>query len=99
MKNLACAVLIAALLIPAANAARTADLTILDSSEVTKLSNDELVSHYIDALAEIEAIRVYHFATGFSRDEYDEYRSLLKYRLNLLMAIHTRNIDLPPQME
>jgi hypothetical protein len=99
MKKTVFAVLMAALLAPAVNAAHTADVTVLDNAEVAKLSNDDLISNYIDALAEIEAIRAYHVATGFSRDEYEEYRTLIRYRLNLLMVIHTRNIDLPPQME
>ena len=73
-------------------------VTLLQKAEITKLSDDKLVDAYEDVLVELEAIRTFHLTSGFTPKQYDEYRDLLKFRLDLLMEIHNRNLELPPQM-
>ena len=67
-------------------AAFTSNVIVLEKAEITKL-------------VELEATRTFHLTAGFSTKQYDEFRSFLKYRLQLLMEIHARNIEIPVQME
>jgi hypothetical protein len=99
MKNLVLAALVTLFLAGPISAAVTSEVVVLQQTELTKLSNDELLETYIETLAEVEAIRAYHGAIGMSAGEYAEYKDLVKYRLRLLMEIHTRNIALPPQLD
>ncbi len=80
-------------------AAFTSNVTVLEKTEMVRLSDEKLIDAYQDVLVELEAIRAFHATSGFSPKQYDEFRGLLKYRLQLLMEIHTRNIEIPQQME
>ena len=71
----------------------------LQKNEITKLNDEKLTDAYTDVLVELQAIKTFHTTSGFSTKQYDEYRDLLKYRLQLLMEIHSRNLELPQQME
>ena len=77
----------------------SSNVTIMEKSEIVKLSDDKLTDTYTDVLVELEAVRTFHSTSGFSPKQYDEFRALLKYRLQLLMEIHSRNLELPSQME
>jgi hypothetical protein len=72
---------------------------ILDKTDITKLADDLLTDAYMNVLVELEAIKMFHTTSGFTPKQYDEYRNLLKYRLELLMEIHNRNIEIPQTME
>ena len=74
-------------------------VTVLEKAEITKLSDDKLTDAYMDVLVELEAIKTFHTTSGFKPIQYDEYRNLLKYRLQLLMELHSRNLEIPQQME
>ena len=77
----------------------TSRVTILEKPEIVKLTDEKMVDEYMNVVVELEAIRTFHATSGFSPAQYDEFRNLLKYRLMLLMEIHARNIEIPPQME
>ena len=80
-------------------AAIESKVTILEKADVSKLSDEKLIDAYMDDLVELEAIKTFHTTSGFTPKQYDEYRNLLKYRLQLLMEIHSRNLEIPQQME
>ncbi len=71
------------------------DLPILEKTEIVKLNDDKLIDAYMDVVVEIEANTSFHNTSGFSPKEYKAYKDLLKYRLQLLMEIHSRNLELP----
>ena len=71
------------------------DVTILDKSSITKLTDDQLTDVYENTIVEIEANRSFHATSGFSPKEYKDYKALLKFRLMLLVEIHSRNLELP----
>lgn len=99
MKRLALSLSLILLSVTPSFAAFTNNVTILEKSDIGKLSDAKLIDAYQDVLVEIEATRTFHLTAGFSTKQYDEYRALLKYRLQLLMEIHSRNIEIPMQME
>ena len=75
------------------------NVTVLEKPEIIKLTDEKLIDGYEDVLVEIEAVKTFHTTSGFTPKQYDEYRALLKYRLQLLMEIHSRNLEIPQQME
>jgi len=82
-------------LTPLAMAEFPSDVTILDKPGITKLSDDQLTDIYENTIVEIEANRSFHATSGFSPKEYKDYKALLKFRLMLLVEIHSRNLELP----
>ena len=71
------------------------DVTVLDKSDITKLTDDQLINSYEDTVVEIDASRAFHATSGFSPKEYKGFKSLLKFRLMLLVEIHSRNLEIP----
>ncbi len=99
MKKTIPVVIITFFLLSSAWAAFENNITVLKKAEIHQLTDDQLVDAYQDVLVELEAIRTFHATSGFTVTQYDEYRSFLKYRLGLLMEIHSRNLEIPAQME
>ena len=71
------------------------DIKVLDTKAIALLSDDKLVSNYIDILAEIEAARAFHATSGFTLQEYNKYKDIVKYRLGLLFEINRRKLEIP----
>ena len=71
------------------------DVTILEKADITKLTDDQLIDAYENTIVEIQANTSFHATSGFSPKEYKDYKALLKYRLLLLVEIHSRNLELP----
>ena len=82
-------------LTPLSMAEYPSDVTILDKSGITKLTDDQLMDTYEDTIVEIDASRAFHSTSGFSPKEYKNFKALLKFRLMLLVEIHSRNLELP----
>ena len=82
-------------LTPLSRAEYPSDVVILDKSSIIKLQDDQLIDAYENTLVEIEANRSFHATSGFSPKEYKDYKALLKYRLLLLVEIHSRNLEIP----
>ena len=70
-------------------------MTILDKPAIAKLTDDQLIDAYENTLVEIDASRSFHATSGFSPKEYKDFKALLKFRLLLLVEIHSRNLELP----
>lgn len=82
-------------LTPLSMAEFPSDVAILDKPAIVKLSDDQLIDTYENTLVEIEADRSFHTTSGFSPKEYKDYKALLKFRLLLLVEIHSRHLELP----
>jgi hypothetical protein len=95
LKKFALAMTMVLLLTPLSMAEYPSDVTILDKASIAKLTDDQLIDTYEDTLVEIDASRTFHATSGFSPKEYKDYKTLLKFRLLLLVEIHSRNLELP----
>src|ERR1017187_279148 len=94
-KKFTLAMMMVLFLTPLSMAEYPSDLTILDKPTIVKLSDDQLMDTYENTLVEIEANRSFHATSGFSPKEYKDYKAMLKFRLLLLVDIHSRNLELP----
>ena len=82
-------------LMPLALAEYPSDVALLEKPAIVKLTDDQLIDNYENTLVEIEASRAFHATSGFSPKEYKDFKSLLKFRLMLIVEIHNRNLELP----
>ena len=73
----------------------TSKLTILEKRDIEKLTDEQLTNAYLDALVEVAARRDFSNHFGFAGKDLDDYKAVMKYRLLLLMEIHSRNLDIP----
>ena len=94
-KKFALAMLMVLTLTPLSMAEFPSDVIILDKGSITKLTDDQLIDTYENTLVEIQADTSFHATSGFSPKEYKDYKALLKFRLLLLVEIHSRNLELP----
>ena len=94
-KKFTLAMMLVLFLTPLSMAEFASDVTILDKKDISKLSDEQLIDAYMNTLVEIEADRSFHTTSGFSAKEYKDFKDLLKYRLMLLVEIHSRNLELP----
>ncbi len=73
----------------------SADVQILSRIEIEKLTNEQLLTTYVDAKIEAEAQRTF-YRTGFTHKEYNTYRNLLAFVVQLRQEMEKRKIDAPP---
>ena len=73
----------------------SSEITILEKKDIVKLTDDQLIDAYLDAVVEIDATRSFHNTSGFSTKDFKDFKALLKYRLELLIEIHSRNLEIP----
>ena len=94
-KKIILAVLMVLWMTPLSLAEYPSDVVVLDKASIVKLTDDQLIDTYENTLVEIDASRSFHTTSGFSPKEYKDYKNLLKFRLLLLVEIHSRNLELP----
>ena len=94
-KKFALAMMMVLFLTPLSMAEYPSDVTILDKPAIVKLTDDQLIDIYENTMVEIDANRSFHATSGFSPKEFRDYKALLKFRLLLLVEIHSRSLDLP----
>ena len=94
-KKFALAMMMVLFLTPLSMAEYPSDVAILEKPAITKLSDDQLIDIYENTVVEIEADRSFHSTSGFSPKEYKDFKALLKFRLLLLVEIHSRNLEIP----
>jgi hypothetical protein len=86
--------------VPVAFAAFPSDeMKVLDKKAIAALTDEQLTDNYVDVIVEIEAVKTFHATSGFTPNEYNNYKGLLKYRLLLLIEIHKRKLELPPALD
>ena len=99
MKNkiiaVAAGLMVAGLITVRAALAYMDDITILEPTEIVKLTDPQLVNTFIDVIVEMEASKTFHTTSGFTPKEYTAYKNLLRYRIQLLMEIHKRGLEVP----
>ena len=71
------------------------EVTALTKEEIVKLTDEKLIDTYMDTVVDIDAVRMFHTTSGFSPKDYKEFKDLLKFRMRLLLEIHSRNLELP----
>ena len=74
-KKLALVVMMFLLLTTLSMAEYPSDVTILDKSTISKLSDDQLTDAYEDTIVEIDANRTFHATSGFSPKEYKDFKA------------------------
>ncbi len=80
---------------PAAAVGLVFTVTPLSAEEVKSLSNEDLVKRYIDVSVELKASTTFSLAAGFTLKSYREYKRLLRYRVDLLLEMHRRGLEVP----
>lgn len=83
------------LFFPTSSFAYPSAVSVLPAKDIVKLSDSALTSVYLDTIIEIEAIKIFHKTSGFSPKEYQEYKSLLRFRYELKSELQHRQLDIP----
>jgi hypothetical protein len=92
---LACLVLFTA----TANASFLYQVKNLSAEEIKKLSDDELLILYNDAVVERKANEIFYGRAGFTPKEYELYKDLLKLIIRIRQEMTVRGITPPPVEE
>lgn len=71
------------------------DLVILDKTAIANLSDEQLLSNYIDAEVEVEALKAFYAKGGFVPKEYKSFKEELRYKILLLDEIQRRGLRVP----
>ncbi len=71
------------------------DVKILTKDEVAKLTDEQLITQYVDVVVELEAKNTFYRTSGMVPKDFAEHKSLIRYRINLVMEIHNRNLETP----
>ena len=71
------------------------NIVVLDRAGIKALEDDKLLDNYIDVIVELKAIESFHTTSGFTPKEYDNYKSLLRYKILLLDEVETRKLRVP----
>jgi hypothetical protein len=73
------------------------DIVILNKEDIAKLTNEQVIDAYIDTVVELEASKSFHATVRYTPQEYATYKSIMRYRVHLLMEINKRGLELPPE--
>jgi hypothetical protein len=76
-------------------AAYTSTLVVLDKKDISKLTDEQLLNTYMDTVVDVTARKDFFWHFGLAGKDLDDYKTVMKYRLLLLMEIHSRNLDIP----
>lgn len=72
------------------------EVKILTDAEINKLTDKELVDNFIAAKIEVDASKTFHGKAGFTPKEYDKYKLLLGFVIQLRQEMQERGIEAPP---
>lgn len=75
------------------------EVEVLAPKDILLLDDQKITDAYIDTLVEIDAVKVAHSSSSFLPKEFKRYKRLLKYRMQLLLEIHRRKIDIPAEIK
>ena len=68
---------------------------VLDPQAVQALSDDKLLSVYLEVLIDLEASTTFSRTAGFNKNEYMKFKDLIRYRVRLFQEIKRRQLDIP----
>ena len=95
MSKVVVPLVILAVISVAASSSFEPEVKILDKKEIAQLVDEQLINTYMDVVVELEASKTFHATSGFTPKDYKIYKDLLKFRMYLLIEIHSRNLELP----
>lgn len=72
------------------------EVEILPADKITKLTDDELLNKYIEVKIEAEASREFHGQAGFTPKEYERFKAMLRYIVNIRQEMSKRKMEAPP---
>lgn len=72
------------------------EFKVFTKEEIVKLTNEQLVDEYTNAMIERKANEIFHGKAGFTPKEYQKYKELLGYIIHLRQEMTSRAIDVPP---
>lgn len=67
----------------------------LNQSAIVTMNDAKLMDTYIDVMIELEAVNTFYRNAGFTPKEYGKYKTLLRFRTDLLIEIQKRKLDIP----
>ncbi|MBF0479628.1 MAG: hypothetical protein HQL26_09100 [Candidatus Omnitrophica bacterium] len=68
---------------------------VMTREEIKQLTDDALLQTYTDIMIEKRANEAFHANSGYSPKEYENYKVLLTYVVNLRQEMANRKIDPP----
>lgn len=71
------------------------DTKILEKNEIVKLADEQLIETYLDVIVEIEALKTFYARGGLTPKEYNNFKSVLRYRIFLTQEIIKRGLEIP----
>lgn len=71
------------------------EITTATPQSIAKLSDGQLIETYINVMIELEAADKFFSNTGMKPKEYEKYKALLRYRTDLVIEIHKRELEVP----
>jgi len=92
---IACCLLCLCLTQGAALAAFPFDLHPASKSAVEKMSDQELLDAYVEAVVELQAVDVFYKNAGITPKEFFNYKKLLRYRADLIIEMEKRELKIP----
>jgi hypothetical protein len=96
MKKITLSFLAVFLLIHTQAMAMLFELPDLNPQAIEKLTNEQLVSTYIDYTIERKASETFYSKAGFAPKEYIQFKKLLTYIVQIRQEMAKRQIDAPP---
>lgn len=72
------------------------DMKMLTKEEIKKLKDEELPEVFTDVIIEKISAEAFHSKAGFAPKEFEDYRDLLRFIVELRKEFEFRKIDVPP---
>ena len=72
------------------------EVKILTKVEIQKLTDQQIMDNYTEALIEREASETFHGKAGFTPKEYNSFKELLGYIVRLRQEMLNRGVEPPP---
>ena len=72
------------------------EVKILTKAELQKLTNDQLMESFKGAVIERKASESFHGKAGFTPKEYDSFKTLLGFIIDLREEMVRRELEPPP---
>ncbi|MFH1360254.1 MAG: hypothetical protein ABIJ41_04355 [Candidatus Omnitrophota bacterium] len=70
-------------------------MKVLAKEDIEKLSDSNLLEAFTEIVVEIEASKALHNSSGFTPDDYETFKNLLRYRIRLIQEMNKRKLELP----
>jgi hypothetical protein len=72
------------------------EVKVLTREEIKKISNDQILDFFKNAVIERKASETFHGKAGFTPKEYESYKALLGFIIDLREEMKTRELEPSP---